>query len=495
MEFLARLPSLRSPQELLALSLEMATGGFRAWAGVARCWGQASEETRRGEWPEEALTWLDEPARVWKEGAGRSRAARLKIGRQHYLAAPLAAEGPALGMLAVCRPNAFTLAHEETILLLGRSSGAYLQNLYQSARAHRQEEQLALLCDVGKAMNSILDVRKLVEEIVQRGQEALEAEACSVLLVDEERQELFFEIAKGEAGAALKQVRLKLDQGIAGWIATNSQPLIINDVSRDPRFFSQVDEQVRFATRSIIGVPLLARGKTIGVIEVLNKRDGSAFTTENLELLTALAANAAMSIDNARLFQAVLDGYLDTTTALAAAVEAKDPYTAGHVDRASAYCLETGEVLGLSEEELTALRYGAILHDVGKIGISDAILRKPAPLSQEEFTVMTTHAAIGSDLVEGIRFLETARPIIRHHHEAYDGSGYPDGLAGNTIPLGSRIIAVVDAFDAMTTDRPYRKALTLETAAAELRKMTGSQFDGRMVEAFSRVLQRRGLLK
>jgi len=209
--------------------------------------------------------------------------------------------------------------------------------------------------------------------------------------------------------------------------------------------------------------------------------------------LTALAADAAISIDNARLFQAVLGGYLDTIKALAAAVDAKDPYTAGHIDRVSSYSIEVGQELGFSDDEMTALRYGSILHDVGKIGIADAILGKPAPLTQEEFVIMSSHADIGSRMLEGIRFLSKAQPIARHHHETLDGRGYPDGLAGEAIPLGARIVCAVDAFDAMTTDRPYRKALTVEFAIGELRKKAGIQFDPQVVEAFARVLQRRGM--
>lgn len=466
-----------------------------AVAGFGLSWDEPSCEAKWGTWPGEAESWLSDVAERFKAGSLSDSALQAQhTPSWHYVAVPFAGMDRALGLLAVCCRKSLSASQEETLLLLGRGAGVSLENLARSNVALRRVGQLSLLYDIGRAMNSILDVRKLLDEIMHRGQESLMAEACSVLLVDEEKQELFFEIAMGEAGAALEQVRLRMDQGVAGWIATNAKPLIINDVSKDPRFFSQVDKSVKFITRSILGVPLLARGKTIGVIEVLNKRDGREFSNEDLELLTALAANAAISIDNARLFQAVLGGYLDTIRALAAAVDAKDPYTAGHIDRVSAYSMETGKVLQLSEHEMTVLHYGSILHDVGKIGIADAILGKPAPLTREEFEVMSTHAEIGSRMLEGISFLQKARSIARHHHETWDGKGYPDGLAGESIPRDARIVGVVDAFDAMTTDRPYRKALSMEFAMDELRKKAGIQFDPDVVEAFAVVLKRRGLI-
>lgn len=491
-EFLALAPALHAERELVDRSIQVAVEATNASGAIGTLWGQESCEASCGTWPADARAWLSEATLHFKNGEASGPAFRLDGPAYHCMAAPFSSEGRALGLLALSGPSEFGSAQEQTILLLGRGTGISLENLARSNQALRRVEQVSLLYDVGKAMNSILDIRKLLDEIMYRGQEALMAEACSVLLVDEEKQELFFEIAKGQAGEALQQVRLKMDQGIAGWVATNAEPLIINDVSKDPRHFSKVDKDVKFVTRSILAVPMLARGKTIGVIEVINTRDGRDFGDEDLELLTALATDSAVSIDNARLFHAVMDGYLDTIKALAAAVDAKDPYTAGHIDRVSNYSIATGEVLQLSEEEMTALRYGSILHDVGKIGIADAILGKPAPLTREEFEIMSTHADIGSRMLEGIKFLEKARVIARHHHETWDGKGYPDGLKGEEIPRAARIVGAVDAFDAMTTDRPYRKALSVEFALTELRNKAGIQFDAEVVEAFAVVLKQAG---
>jgi putative two-component system response regulator len=169
---------------------------------------------------------------------------------------------------------------------------------------------------------------------------------------------------------------------------------------------------------------------------------------------------------------------------LAQAVEAKDPYTEGHLQRISAYAEQLALACGLSAEEVRAVRYGGLLHDIGKIGISDVILLKPGPLSEAEWTEMRRHPEIGARIVGQMRFAPEVVPIIEYHHERWDGSGYPHGLDRETIPLGARIIAIVDAYDTMMTTRPYRRARSLEQALAQLRAGHGSQFDPAVLEVF-----------
>lgn len=177
--------------------------------------------------------------------------------------------------------------------------------------------------------------------------------------------------------------------------------------------------------------------------------------------------------------------YLDTIRMLAAATEARDPYTGGHLERVTGYTLAIARALGWSHEQLDQAEMGAILHDIGKIAIRDAVLRKTGPLLPEEWAHMRTHPEVGARILRGISFLEPIIPYVRHHHERFDGTGYPDGLAGEDIPIGGRLIAVADAFDAMTSTRPYRPARSDEVALAELRAGAGSQFDPQIVEAFA----------
>lgn len=188
--------------------------------------------------------------------------------------------------------------------------------------------------------------------------------------------------------------------------------------------------------------------------------------------------------------QEIQRAYLETIRMLAAAVEARDQYTGDHLERVTRYSLAIARNLGWTNERLNEVEMGAILHDIGKIGIRDAILRKTGALSTEEWEHMKTHPVIGAQILLGISFLEPVVPFVRHHHERFDGSGYPDRLAGEDIPIGGRLIAVADAFDAMTSTRPYRQALSVVDALAELRAASGSQLDPVVVGAFIRAYQR-----
>jgi len=365
-----------------------------------------------------------------------------------------------------------------------------------STREHRETAVLAelgdqesktrldLLYEVGKKVGSVSQLARLVEQVMPMTQRTLNASASSVLLVDDEEQELLFEIAKGQAGKQLRRVRLSTHSGIAGWVVRHGKPLIVNDVNKDERFNKAIDVATGFVTRSIVCVPLVVHRKIIGVIEVLNKQDGSDFSKRDLEALVPVASTAAMSIENARLHQTVLDAYKSTIKALAAAIDAKDSYTRGHSQRVTEYTLLGGISLSLSPEELEVLEYAAILHDIGKIGIPDGILCKAGPLTDGEWDIMHEHSLIGANMIEKIPFLEQASKLVLYHHERYDGTGYPEELKGEDIPIGARLLAVADAFDTMTTDRWYHGAISVDDALGELGRGVGTQFCPVAVEAF-----------
>ena len=346
------------------------------------------------------------------------------------------------------------------------------------------DAMLGLLCEVGKKVGSVSKLSRLVKQVTRITQHTLNATASSVLLFDNEGQELHFEIAEGKSEVKLKQLKLSTKSSIAGWVARHKKPLIINDVMRDQRFDKSIDERTGFNTKSVICAPLMVHRKIIGVIEVLNKADGSDFNEQDLETLTSVASTAAMAIENTRLHQSVLDAYKSTIVALAAAIDAKDHYTRGHSQRVMEYTLMGATFLSLSKEELEILEYASILHDIGKIGITDNILRKPAGLTEEEWEIMRQHPRIGAEILEGIPFLGKAREIILRHHERYDGRGYPDGLKQEDIPIGARLLAIADAFDTMTTDRAYRARLGVDAAMRELYTCSGTQFCPVAVDAF-----------
>ena len=335
---------------------------------------------------------------------------------------------------------------------------------------------LELLYEVNRKAANITRLPDMLEQVISMTQHVLDAEAASVLLFHDNDQELYFEVASGPVGKALRQVKLNTQYGIAGQVARTGKPLIVNNVTRSTNFHKLIDDTTGFSTKSLVCAPLCVSHEILGVIEVLNKRDGSFFDEQDMEVVVSVAATSAMAIENTRLHQTVLEAYKNTITALAAVIDAKDSYTRGHSQRVMEYSLKAGASLSLSPDEMETLEYAGILHDVGKIAIDSSILQKPGPLTPAEWELMYTHPAIGADLLKEIPFLEKASELVLNHHEKYDGKGYPGGLKGEEIPTGARLIAVADAFDTMTTDRAYRSALSIDTAVKELNSCSGTQF-------------------
>jgi HD-GYP domain-containing protein (c-di-GMP phosphodiesterase class II) len=344
--------------------------------------------------------------------------------------------------------------------------------------------RLALVYEVSKKVGSTPRITELLEQTAKMTQQTLKAMASSVLLFGDNEQELFFEVASGPVGKALRRIRVSTQSGIAGRVARTGKPLVVNDVNRDRYFDRIVDKATGFITRSVICVPLVVHRKIMGVIEVLNKLDESDFNEQDLEAVVSVASTAAMAIENTRLHQNVLDAYKGTVTTLVAAIDAKDPYTCGHSQRVMEYALLGGAALSLPAEEMETLEYAGILHDIGKIAIDTWILNKPAALNESEWNIVREHSAIGANLLKEIPFLGKASELVLYHHEKYNGKGYPVGLSGEDIPIGARLIAVADAFDTMTTDRSYRPALTLEQAITELHDGSRTHFCPIAVEAF-----------
>jgi putative nucleotidyltransferase with HDIG domain len=206
-------------------------------------------------------------------------------------------------------------------------------------------------------------------------------------------------------------------------------------------------------------------------------------------VVASFAGQLAVAIENARLYVDLENTFLGTIGALAAAVDAKDPYTYGHSSEVTEHTIAIAHRMGLSADEIEKLRIGALLHDIGKIGIDGAILNKPGRLTDEEFEIIKGHPDIAANILSSLEFLTEVVPLVRHHHEHYAGGGYPLGIAGEDIPLGARIIAVADAFNAMTSDRPYRTSLAHDVAIRELMKHSGTQFDPEVVRAFLRVAE------
>jgi len=345
-------------------------------------------------------------------------------------------------------------------------------------------KRLVLLSKLGRILNSTLDHREVRRRAIEAATQLMKAGLGSLLLIDEQKQQLYFEVALGDKEETVKKITLSVGEGIAGWVAKNGKPLIVNAPEKDSRFYRGVDERTEFKTRNIICVPVKVKDRVIGVLEAINKKHGEKFDRGDLSLFVSLADQVAIALDNARLYEELEEMFFQTAESLADAIEKRDPYTGGHTQRVTSYSLAIARHLQLKSSEKRCLKIAAVLHDVGKIGIEDQILRKPEPLSPEEYNTIKRHANMGAEILEHIRQLRDIIPGVKYHHEQMNGRGYPDGLKGEEMPVIAKIVAVADTYDAMTTDRPYRKALSKELAMEELRRCSGTQFDRQVVEAF-----------
>ena len=261
-------------------------------------------------------------------------------------------------------------------------------------------------------------------------------------------------------------------------VKAENAPLVENDGKKLPDGAGLVN---------LSALPVAAKGKESGVLLLANKRSGP-FNEQDTKLLLSIGQHAGIALENARLHHELNEAYASTIAVLADAIEAKDAYTRGHCESVMRLAVEVGRRLELKGEKLDEVRYSALLHDIGKIGVPDGILLKPGKLMDEEFSIIQKHPAIGRDLVSRVPTLNRLTDAILHHHEKWDGSGYPEGLAGEGIPLAARIVGAVDAFDAMTTPRPYRNPVSHGEAIAEMQRCAGTQFDPAIVNLIELIL-------
>lgn len=350
-------------------------------------------------------------------------------------------------------------------------------------------KELTVLLEINKIIISTLDLDELLNLIMKLATQVVRAEASSLMLLDEQNQELYFNVALGDKGEKIKEIRIKVGEGIAGYVAAHGESLIVNDVSQDARFTARFDNATSFTTKNILCVPLKAKNHIVGVMEAINNQDKGSFEQDDQYLFEIFASQAAIAIENAQLFKNLREAYIRAINSLTEAINAKDNYTAGHVDRVGEYALAIAHEMNLNEETIETIKEAAVLHDVGKIGIPESLLNKPGKLSDEEFAIMKTHPVVSAKIVKPLGLSTAIMNAIKHHHERLDGRGYPDSLKGEAISLEARILCAADSYDAMITDRPYRKGLSQEIAIGELRKNSGTQFDPAVVDTFIKILQ------
>ncbi|HVT59218.1 MAG TPA: HD domain-containing phosphohydrolase [Thermoanaerobaculia bacterium] len=357
------------------------------------------------------------------------------------------------------------------------------QQAKAAAKGHAelQAAEYETLLEIGVKLAATLDLPTVLELALETAERVCRAETSSIWELDDERKELFFRVVRGRAAGRIRGLRVPTGQGIVGSVASSGVAEVVNDVAADARWHG--DPHDSFQTRAILTVPLIAHGSVIGVVQLLNPVGRERFTEDDLHRMRLFAGILAHPLQNARLYAEQRRQFLNMVTALAETLEKKDPYTGGHVQRVVAYSMLLGAEIGLGRDDLRDLWLAATLHDIGKIGVPDRILGKPAPLDQSEVEIMRRHTLDGAEIVSHLSNPHVL-PGVRSHHERMDGRGYPDGLLAPEIPLAPRIIAVADTYDAMTTSRPYRQGLSPERAAAEIQNATGTQLCPRVVEAF-----------
>ncbi|WP_246545578.1 HD domain-containing phosphohydrolase [Pelotalea chapellei] len=348
--------------------------------------------------------------------------------------------------------------------------------------------RLSTLYKVGLAINSTMNIDRLFNLIVRTTSTTLKAHIGYIILYDAHNNCMNVTnlIGNGKLLYAKTMIPMQ-DSSVSSWVIRNHQPLLIADISQSPQFARFSD--LGYERKTLICVPLMVKDEVIGTLNVVNKLDDSHFNADELEMLTTIAAQAAIAIKNATLYEEQQQTYLNTIQALVSAIEASDSYTKGHSERVTRYSLEIGRRLNLPPDRMQILERAAILHDIGKIGIDLTLLHKEGKLTPEDIRELQQHPVIGMKILEPIDFLQDVRICIGQHHERYDGFGYPNKAKKEDLLLESRILAVADSFDAMTSDRPYRKALVLDNALRELYDNSGSQFDPAIVSAFSEIIE------
>lgn len=364
-------------------------------------------------------------------------------------------------------------------------------------------DRLTRLYDIMRSLNSITQLDNLLNQIVASAVQMVDAHGGFLMLVDPEGGCLKCEVTSGGVAAGLKGAVLNMDERtVPGWVALRGEPYCENDVPHNPFFAAQSKENGTHSVQRLMCVPLRVQDRITGVVQVLDKLQGGDFNVDDLKLLEAMAGTAAIAVENVRLFEEerkkselltkanveLLANYQGTLQALTGLLDARDTATRGHSNRVVALTMRLVRSMGLTDaQRLRAIEMGALLHDVGKVGVPDAILRKPGPLDSDEWKQMRSHPELGYRLLKDIVFLKDALPVVRYHHERFNGTGYPYGLEGKQIPLEARIFAVADAFDAIISERPYKKAHTYEQAVAILVADSGKYFDPKVVKAFLRV--------
>ncbi len=363
------------------------------------------------------------------------------------------------------------------------------ESLHSAEESRRRLGYSQALRNIDLAITAVLDLRLTLQILLQQATSQLGVDAADVLLLNRDAQVLEFAVGKGFGTGALRHTHLRVGEGQAGLAALERRIVSIPDLrASDALRASPTLPQEQFI--AYFAVPLIAKGEVKGVLELFHRRPLRP-DPEWLEFMEALGGQAAIAIDNATLFDGLQRTHVDLILAYESTIEGwsraldlRDKETEGHTLRVTEITMQLARRLGMTEAEIVHVRRGALLHDIGKMGIPDNILLKPGPLTAKEWEVMRRHPAYAHELLWPIAYLRPAIDIPYCHHEKWDGSGYPRNLKGDQIPLSARLFAVVDVWDALRSDRPYRLAWPEEEALDHIRNESMKHFDPQAVAAF-----------
>jgi len=374
---------------------------------------------------------------------------------------------------------------------LGKTIKENLQQLRDKKNMSGERDPLIALLKIGQAVSAETEIDVLLKVVAEETKAAIQADRCSVFLYDKKNNELWSKVALGMDS---QEIRFPVNKGLAGHVVKTGETINIKDAYSDERFNKEIDLQTGYKTATILCMPIKnLKQEIIGAFQVLNKLNG-IFSEEDEDLLIAIGSSAGIALENAQLFkkqqemlieqQQVFDSFIDT---LAASIDARDKITAGHSSRVRMYSELIAHELKLDEKYIEIIEKAATLHDIGKIGIRDSVLQKEGKLTEEEYQHIQEHAQITHDILERIHMSEDFKLVTEiacSHHEKYNGMGYYRKLAGENIPLGGRILAVSDVFDAITSKRHYRDKMPIVNVIDILLKDSGTHFDKNIVDCF-----------
>ncbi len=336
-------------------------------------------------------------------------------------------------------------------------------------------EELSVLYEIGERTDSAKNMDALFDRMVEMAALITGSREISICLWDRDTNQL---VPKRSRGAGRTLEAIPAGQGPLGRAALEKRPLLMDTGASTPPGVPHG------SPGAFLSLPMMIKGEIFGMLNVSAPTAGQSFSEKELQLLKALVSKAALSLENQALYESLYDNLVDTLRSLVMAVEAKDPYTRNHSQRVTDLAILIAKTMGCPRSELETLRFGGIIHDIGKIGIRDTVLLKPDRLNAAEGAIIRTHPEIGENIVKPLKFLREEQAIVRHHHERFDGSGYPDGLGQERIPFLARVLAVADTYDAVTSTRPYRQAKQHAFAVEEITRCRHSQFDPQVADAF-----------